>query len=120
VGSACPASGDWPKDVLDKGTWFVTSGGTGDGTRDNPFGTIADALAAASSGELVMVGEGTFDEEADVTTDVTIRGLCPSMTILTMSSSVSDEEDGVVNVDSASLTLQDLRIENSGAVGVVG
>jgi hypothetical protein len=117
VGSACPASGDCPKDVLDKGTWFVTSGGTGKGTRDDPFGTIADALAVAGAGELIMVGEGDFDEKIDISSDVNIRGLCPSMTTLTLSS-VSDVEKGVINIDSATVNLQDLRIGDTGALGI--
>lgn len=116
VGSVCPA-GDWPTDVVDAGTWFVVSGGTGDGTRDAPFGRIADAVAIASAGDTIVVGAGTFDEAVEVDRDLTIRGLCTSQTLLTLSGG-GDEESGVVSVENASLTLRDLQIMGSEGVGV--
>lgn len=47
------------------------------------FKTIADAVAAAKSGDLVLISPGVYNEAVDVTTDnITIRGIDRNTTIL--------------------------------------
>lgn len=116
IGASCPDG--WPDDVSDDGTWFVATDGSGDGTRAAPFGTIAEALAAAAAGDTIQLGAGSFDGQIAVTSDVTLRGLCPSMTTLTWGAP-DDEDGGVVTVDAAALTLRDLSIADSQTAGVV-
>lgn len=50
-------------------TWHVELAANGDGSRDRPFGTIADALAAAQAGDTVLVSPGAYPE-----TIRTVRG----------------------------------------------
>lgn len=46
-------------------TWYVIEGGRGEQTGDsweNAFATIQDAVNAASEGDLIKVGNGTYGE----------------------------------------------------------
>jgi hypothetical protein len=42
--------------------WFVTPGGSGEGTRSQPFGRVQDGLDAAQPGDSVVVLPGTYNE----------------------------------------------------------
>lgn len=42
---------------------------TGDGTKENPFKTIAEGVAAASDGGVVLVGAGTYSLEEEIPVD---------------------------------------------------
>lgn len=42
--------------------WFVAVGGSGDGSRTEPFGRIQDGLNVAQPGDTVTVGAGTYAE----------------------------------------------------------
>jgi hypothetical protein len=55
--------------VDDKYAVFVAAGGTGDGTKDAPFGTIAAGIAAAKSGSKtrVIVCNATYAEKVTIT-----------------------------------------------------
>jgi Protein of unknown function (DUF1565) len=117
VGSDCPTD-TWPSDATDEDTWFVASGSDGAGSREAPFGTIAEAVAAASDGDTILVAAGTYDEPVRLVSDVTLRGVCVAEVRIT-GSLVSDEEDGVVVVDNAEVTLRDLSIADATAVGVL-
>ena len=50
VGAACPAGSEPFAANLPADTIFVAPDATGDGTRATPFGTLAEAFAAATSG----------------------------------------------------------------------
>lgn len=116
VGAVCPTD-RWPADAGDAGTWYVEAGGAGDGSRDAPFGTIADALAASAPLDTIVVGAGTWSGRVVPTHDVVIRGLCPSLTTLT--ARTPDSEAGVVAVDGLQVTLRDLRIGDASTPAVV-
>lgn len=65
-------------------TWYVASGGTGDGTSwDSAFGALSD-ITDIASGDLILVGPGTFAATtADFTAvDVEIRGAGMIATII--------------------------------------
>lgn len=114
IGDACP-TGPWPDDVTD--AWFVAAGGTGTGTREAPFGDLAAAVAVAQDGDTLVIGAGTFDTSAVVIErDVTIRGLCPTKTVLTRAE--ADPGDAILLPQGANLTLRGLRIAHSDAIGV--
>jgi len=54
--------------------WFVAPGGTGDGSAGAPFGAIQDGIAAAMSGDAVVIAPGTYPEALQtVRAGVTIR-----------------------------------------------
>lgn len=115
LGSPCP-TGAWPDDAGAPGTWYVAVGGAGDGSSGNPFGALADAVAAAADGDTVILGEGTFQAGIVLTRDLTLRGLCASRTTLTWSGGNAD--GAVVGVDGATVSVSDLRIADSVAAGL--
>ncbi len=49
----------------------VAPGATGDGSKDNPFGTIQEAVDAAGPGDAVLVAEGVYRESVVVSTSGT-------------------------------------------------
>lgn len=117
VGAECPA-GAWPADLVDADTVFVAAGANGVGTRASPFGSLADAVEAASPGDTIAIGAGTFEAGVTIDVDVTLRGLCPGETTLTRTAGANDST-GVVVVDGGSVTIRDLRLGDSAAIGVL-
>ena len=114
IGDACP-TGTWPDDVTD--AWFVAAGGTGTGTREAPFGSLSAAVAVAQDGDTVVIGAGSFDTAAVVIErDLTIRGLCPTKTVLTRSDAAPG--DAILLPQGANLSLRGLRIAHSDAMGI--
>ncbi len=61
------------------GRVFALAAATGpaDGTRAQPFGKLAAAVAAAPSGGEVVVGEGIYPESVLIDKTLTVRGRCP-------------------------------------------
>lgn len=111
IGATCP-TGAWPDDVTD--AIYVAAGGTGDGSRAAPFGSLAAAVAVAQDGDTIVVGAGTFEAGVTIAADVTLRGLCPGETVLTL----SGEGTAVVATVGSTVTVRDLRISHSDAVGL--
>lgn len=116
VGSDCP-TGTWPADVSDEGTLFVAPGGTGDGSRTDPIGSVEEAMQRAEAGDVVMLSAGTWEGQVSITTDVTLRGACPEQTTLTWNAA-TDPDFGVVSVRDADVVITDLTIADSLAMGV--
>lgn len=114
VGSACPA-GDYPSDLSTDGTVvFVRAGGaSGDGTIAAPYATIAEALAAATTGTTIALAPGTYAEAIAVPEGVTVRGACAATTVL---APAAGPEPAVSLVDRSSL--RDVRVAPTGRAGV--
>lgn len=108
VGRAC-ADGfpEAPADAT--GVLYVQAGSSGDGTEGSPFGTIAEALAAASAGDAILIAGGTYDEEALVVNrTLTIRGACSTDTRII---APSDSEAGAIfAVLSEGVVIEDLQL----------
>lgn len=111
VGPSCPG-GDWPEGLPTDGTRVVYASagaeGGGDGTRERPFATVAEALAAAGSGDVVALSRGTFDEAVVLGAGETLWGACAAET--TISSSVPSGSAGVVTVAGEGARLRGLRV----------
>ncbi len=78
-----PCGGDDFPATTPTGTIFVRSGAAaGDGTRARPFGTLAEAASAASSGARIQLAPGDYlDAEAVVIPSrVTVEGACAGET----------------------------------------
>ena len=57
--------------------WFVTPGGTGDGSSGNPFGRIQHALDVAQPGHVITIRPGTYSERLSA-----VRGGVPGQPIV--------------------------------------
>jgi len=116
VGAACP-SGDFPDDVLDDSSAaFVLAGASagGDGSRAAPLRTLAEAVATGRT--TIVVGPGTYDEEANLPPGTTLRGACAARTVLT--NTVADRNRPVVNPMGPGVVVRDLRIADAARAGV--
>jgi hypothetical protein len=117
LGTSCPADG-LPRDLpAGRTARFVRAGEVGgDGSRGTPFGTIAEAIAVAASGDVVAVGVGTYDEEVTLPEGVALIGACVSGTTLTASAARAGS--GVVNAVGADVEVANLTIADSPRVGL--
>ncbi|HJL18919.1 MAG TPA: hypothetical protein RMH99_24865 [Sandaracinaceae bacterium LLY-WYZ-13_1] len=114
VGRACPA-GDFPED-LGEGARYVRPGADGDGRRDAPYGTIAEALVGAGPGTVIALSAGTHEAGFALPAGVTVRGVCAARTRLRRSSDrgVSvDVPDGVTGA-----VLADVGLASSDNLGM--
>lgn len=116
IGPACP-SGDFPDDLPTSGVLYVLAGATsGDGSEALPFGTIAEATAIASPGDMIAVGAGEYPGAVTVPSGVTLRGACAART--TLSSSTFAMTAGVITVGGPDVTLRDLSVGASARPGI--
>jgi len=110
IGTACP-EGDWAEDLpTDVEVLYVLAGAGdgGDGTRESPYGSIAEAVEAASSGTVVAVGKGIYDEAVNLPSGVILHGACVAETLV--SPSEPSEEFGTVNVEGRNTGVRNLRV----------
>ena len=88
VGPACPG-GDYADDLpTDRTIRYVLAGASsgGDGSITSPHGTLTDAVDAASPGDVIAVGKGTYDDCVTAGGSLTFWGACAAETIVTCSS----------------------------------
>ncbi|WP_437535498.1 DUF1565 domain-containing protein [Sorangium sp. So ce726] len=57
-------------------------GGDGDGSRERPFTTLAEALAGVQTDGRVVLAEGEYDEPIEITKPIEIVGRCASRVVL--------------------------------------
>ncbi|MCC7541059.1 MAG: DUF1565 domain-containing protein [Deltaproteobacteria bacterium] len=129
IGSDCPVDG-WPAAVSGAATVYVRGDAAagGSGTRDDPFVTIAAALADVTSGTTVAIARGRYDEAPIVVPDgVTLLGACARDTVLGADTTrepttpMIDAGDGAVVI--RDLTLEGPEVDDEGAwtgIGVGG
>ncbi|MCC7542228.1 MAG: hypothetical protein IT379_38775 [Deltaproteobacteria bacterium] len=120
VGTPCP-DGPWAADPPGGGVLvFVLAGAGpgGDGSREMPFGTIREALAATPAGGTVMIAKGRYEETVSLVAGRTLRGACTAETVLTSSSPSGDT--GVLSARGLRdvTTVTDLRIADAARVGI--
>lgn len=110
-GAAC--EGEFASELPASGVLYVRPLGTatGIGTLADPFGTIAQALAAASPGTTIALARGRFEVvQVDLPSDVRLVGACPEQTVLASASLSADF--GVVSVFASERgVVEGLRIE---------
>jgi len=78
------------------------------------YATIAAAITAASTGDIIKLGAGTFTEAIDIDESVTIVGLGPDRTKITSSGA-----DHTVAVLANDVTIEGVEIENTGTTSNV-
>jgi hypothetical protein len=109
IGDPCPA-GDWAEDLPSAGVLYVRAGAGsgGTGTRESPFGSVAEATAAATSGTTVALSRGTFDEAVVLPAGVALWGACVSDTVV--ASSAADETGATITAGGADTAVRNLQV----------
>jgi hypothetical protein len=93
VGSACPPPGAlWPdEEALRRRApehagvvRYVEGRGEpgGSGRRDDPFGTLAEAVQSASDGDIVALARGSYATPITLQQGLALLGACPAETVL--------------------------------------
>jgi hypothetical protein len=111
IGTACPPDDRWATDLPeDRPIRYVLADAPagGDGTRTAPFGTIREAMTGASSGTIVALSKGTFDEVVVIPSGVTLWGACVAETLV--ASSAPAEDAGTLNVWGRDVEVRNLRV----------
>lgn len=94
------------------GNWFVSPNGndSNSGSSSSPFKTIQAALSKASSGQVIVLGDGTYvSSSIGVTKPVTIIAQNKWKAIISSTSGCNP----AFSVNASNVTLQDLRISVS-------
>ena len=115
LGTEC-GTDEWAVGLPEDGTVLYVRAGeleAGDGSRRAPFATIAAALAVASSGAVIALSRGSFDEAVELPAgaEVTLWGACVADTILNRSG--SEELESIVRASGAA-ELRNLTITGEG------
>lgn len=93
--------------------WGGYAGAQGDGTPARPWTTIADALAHAADGDLIVVSAGEYAENVRITRPVQLVGVCPERTIV--SGVAANQAAIVVEAGGSGSRLRALGISGAGA-----
>jgi len=102
---------DWLKistNSLEHRTWVVDTAGTGD------FSIIQDAINAASSGDTIMVKEGTYYEHLTINKELTLQGENRDSTII---DAQGTEPWGIVVVSANNVKISGFKIRNAPSRG---
>ncbi len=112
IGPDC--SGDYAAGLPASGVVYVAPGGTGDGTRSRPLGSIAAALAMRP--EHIALARGEHRGPMVIDFPVHVHGACANATRIRS----SGDDAPAVGVDGTTATLRDVSIasERSPGVGV--
>lgn len=118
VGASCPADG-WPAGLPSDGTVIHVRAGAsgGDGSREQPYGSIGTALDEAGAGDVVAVAVGEYDESIEIPAGVEVRGACPSETRLT-SSVAAAPPAAVIETSASDAVVRDLAVTYASRAGV--
>lgn len=129
-GAVCP-SGEWPVAPDDgRALLHVREGASGgDGSSGAPFGTIAEALAAAPASARILLARGAYDAPPSVDRAVELRGACSAETLvrgaLRLAAAGASVKDLAIDAGSgpALAVVEDARVGGlriAGAVAVTG
>ena len=117
IGTACPG-GDLPEGLpADREVLYVLEGAAGgDGTAGAPYGTVAQGLTGVSSGGIVAIGAGSYDENLQMRRSATLWGACVERTRLT--STVDDLARPVLVIAAPDVEVRNLRVSDSLSPGI--
>jgi hypothetical protein len=95
VGPACPIFGPFPDDPPASALYVLAGAELGDGSREAPFGTIQEAVDAATLDDTIVVGKGAYREDVLLDVPIPLRGACAAETVLLGSLSISSGPSSV-------------------------
>ena len=109
------APGTWGDIPVDSTTQHVDPtymGTSSDGSAQQPWTTIADAIAAAAPGAIVALAAGTYAEDVVIAKPVRLWGRCPALVQI---SGAGTGTAVTVNQDASAVELRKLSISGSGS-----
>ena len=116
IGDPCPV-GDFPTvpNEITGDRIYVKAGSLGgDGDIASPFGNINDALASASSGDVIVIAEGRYKGTVEPQVDITLFGACVEKVIIDTPETQREEEAGAILIASGrKVRLFNLRISGA-------
>lgn len=116
-------AGKWGDIPLEPSTLYVEAGASGDGSQSTPYGSIAQAIQAAATGQQIAVAAGTYDEQVVVSGKaVRLWGRCPERVLITSSADFTIDLVGGAHgseVHNVSVTAPSVAIAVSDAVDVL-
>ena len=115
IGTACP-EGNWAEDLpADSEVLYILADVEpgGDGTQESPFGTIEEAMNAASEGTVIALSKGVFDEEVFLRSGVTLWGACVAETLVTCSE--QSETEGTIMIRGRDTEIRNLHVSGNRA-----
>jgi hypothetical protein len=110
-----------PQPTLAATTWRVDDDNcprTGDGSKDAPYCTIAEALTASSDGDRIVVAPGTYPEHLLITKSVIIRGAQSGKKATKRSNPLSEESVVGSNLGGFQLAGNNITIDGFTVRGV--
>jgi hypothetical protein len=131
AGAALPCpQGVWPEPPESATSLVYVDGDSpctdGCGAKENPYASLAQAVAGAPEGAAVLVAEGTYDEGIELLQNVSVVGMCAAKTRLAGHIETPEETPAgfdlkaTVYAPGTKATLAGLAIENGGdAVGIL-
>jgi hypothetical protein len=82
-----------------------------------PFSTIADAIAAASDGDVIDI-TGTHTESIDITKGITLRGTDPATDIIQAAATQAEATNRVISASgNKNITIENVTVQNGNATG---
>ena len=113
IGDPCPA-GDFPlvpNDVSGHRIYVKAGASQGDGTEDLPYGSMTEALEEAESGDVLLIGKGTYEESIEVTKSLTLWGACVTETSISAPGPHAGGDGGaIIQRGDIELSVRNLRI----------
>jgi len=108
VGAPCPP-GPFAEGLPATGVVYVDdSGSGGDGSVGAPFGRLADALTAVTSGDTIALSKGDHVGDLVIPAGVTVRGACADET--RVSSGTTAGDDGILRTTAAGVVVRDVHL----------
>jgi hypothetical protein len=99
---------------------YVSAGATaGDGTRERPFGSITEALAAD---RVILVAAGTYEGTLDLPTGVVLAGVCAERVIVRASAGLPAivSRAGTATIESLTVQGEHVGVQTNGATTLRG
>ncbi len=108
-----PCSDDFATGLPASGVRYVRPGASGTGSRTRPFGTIAEAIAGATSNDVIALARGEYREAIAIDRSLQIRGACTDETRI-----VGPAGEPALSSVGQTWSLSDATVTSTGAAAI--